>query len=710
MAGRKDQTREPVEGNEVLSVIQRRLLAKLPTEAEAAPAANAYQEIVTQMRRAYARSKAESQQAEEEGLALRNRLRAAYPFHPALIGLMRERWAAIPEFQRTRGALRFLAACLRAAHRAGKSRALLGPGDVPIHDPEVRLAFFKEVGQQPDFQAVLEQDFLGPNARVAQIDDRRAKQQPQEGARRPATRLATAILMYSFGGLRREGSKEGEILPPGITEAELLSVCVGPDLDSTTALACLKELSPTSSSGCLYLHFDGARYCFKKDPNITLLLEQEAEIVGRDQNGVRAEIQKMIEARLAGHHNAIVWPKEPGGIPDRDPSFLVAYLPLEFAARPPTDQETHARELLEKYGEKLRTYRNGLGLAIPTADQVEGLRKAVRYLLAADGVKAKAKQFKLTEEQLGELRERKSTEGLAAESALLKLYTEVWLPRAEGGGIALDKVPAGGRPLQTTLNDKKQAMLHERIVELITQVYKKVFDKTEPGKIVDLFRLGQGSPPQLGIAVSEVADGFFSYLGFPRLMTTAAIQKGIAKGIADGHFGYVTGPKPALSAAGKFEVAPEKVRFKVPILEDEIDLESGFLMLPQAIPQPEVKVCPKCGKDPCECPSVCPRCGQFPCACPAPCPKCGHAPCTCPAVCPRCGKSPCVCAKPETMVELTFTADRNELFTAWNAIANLADLAGNVTVTIHAESEEGFDKGKLQNGVLEPLREADLIE
>jgi hypothetical protein len=36
--------------------------------------------------------------------------------------------------------------------------------------------------------------------------------------------------------------------------------------------------------------------------------------------------------------------------------------------------------------------------------------------------------------------------------------------------------------------------------------------------------------------------------------------------------------------------------------------------------------------------------------------------------------------------------------------------AGNVAVTIHAESEEGFDHGKLQNGVLEPLREADLIE
>lgn len=64
----------------------------------------------------------------------------------------------------------------------------------------------------------------------------------------------------------------------------------------------------------------------------------------------------------------------------------------------------------------------------------------------------------------------------------------------------------------------------------------------------------------------------------------------------------------------------------------------------------------------------------------------------------------------ETTVDLSFTADRDALFSAWNAMANLADMAGQVHVTIHAESPAGFDKAKLDNGVLEPLREADLIE
>jgi len=65
---------------------------------------------------------------------------------------------------------------------------------------------------------------------------------------------------------------------------------------------------------------------------------------------------------------------------------------------------------------------------------------------------------------------------------------------------------------------------------------------------------------------------------------------------------------------------------------------------------------------------------------------------------------------PRTSVAVSFSANRNQLFTAWNAIASLADLAGKVSVTISAESESGSDKSELNNGVLEPLREADLIE
>jgi len=162
------------------------------------------------------------------------------------------------------------------------------------------------------------------------------------------------------------------------------------------------------------------------------------------------------------------------------------------------------------------------------------------------------------------------------------------------------------------------------------------------------------------------------------------VRKAVARGVGEDTLGYCSGSTPMLGDDGKFEVAPEKVRFGRQVADDEIDLDSGFMMLPTAIPQPA----PVPGPEP-----MPPGPGPVP---PGP----GPVP---PGPTPPPEQA-------ETRVQLSFAADRNALFTAWNAMANLADLAGQVRVTVEAESPKGFDKSKLQNGVLEPLREADLIE
>jgi hypothetical protein len=421
------------------------------------------------------------------------------------------------------------------------------------------------------------------------------------------------------------------------------------------------------------------------------LVEQEADVVARDEDLVRDKIKEMLEARLAGH-SVYIWPAKSGDVPDKDPQFLVAYMPLEFGAETKAEQQRLAKDIMEKYGDKPRSFRNGLGLAVPTADQIEVLRRAVRYLLAIERVKTKAKQHNLTDEQKGQLRERESTEKAAAESALLKLYTEVWLPKLNGSGIGIEPVSVGGRPLQTTLNEKKEARIHERVMELLTQVQKRVFDTVTPGKVAEFFKLGEGTPPKLGITTGEIVNGFYSFLGFTRLISEKVVAKAIAAGVEKRVFGYISGGAPTLGEDGKYQIALEKVCFDKTVAVDEIDLESGFIMLPQSIPQPASTPTPGAPL-PRTPPAIGPTVG-------------GAQPGTTPAPASQPGGTPA----PQTQVELTFTADRTQLFTAWNAVANLADMAGNVTVTVKAENPAGLDKAKLQNGVLEPLREADLIE
>src|SRR5690606_23418423 len=65
------------------------------------------------------------------------------------------------------------------------------------------------------------------------------------------------------------------------------------------------------------------------------------------------------------------------------------------------------------------------------------------------------------------------------------------------------------------------------------------------------------------------------------------VRRAIARGVGEGHFGYCSGTTPKLGSDGAFEVAPDKVRCGVTVSDDEIDLDSGFIMLPAAIPTPE---------------------------------------------------------------------------------------------------------------------------
>jgi hypothetical protein len=171
------------------------------------------------------------------------------------------------------------------------------------------------------------------------------------------------------------------------------------------------------------------------------------------------------------------------------------------------------------------------------------------------------------------------------------------------------------------------------------------------------------------------------------LTSKEIIQTTVSRGVQEGVFGYCTGAVPTLDPAGKYQVARSKVRFEVSIAADEVDLESGFIMLPCAIPSE---------------PATAP--GSIPTSC-GPTPQQESA--------TRIGTGSGTTAPPQASqkyVQFEFTANRDQLFTAWNALANLADLAGTVRVTAQAECEAGFDKNRLENGVFEPLRESNLIQ
>jgi hypothetical protein len=678
LTSRVDAKREPVVGDEILPVLRRRLLAESPDPGAAQAAAETFATEITRMRAAHALDEAARRAAEDDRLTLRDRIASAYPFHPALIDIMTERWASLPDFQRTRGALRFLAVCLHTVKREGQAEILLGPGDIPIEDEDVAHAFFTEVGQRESFKAVLKRDFTGPNARVKRIDERLAREHPSLSGVCPAMRIATAILSYSFGGLLRAGDEGGEPIAAGVTENELLAAVVGPDLDSLTAQAVLKDLREQ----CLFLHYDGAHYVFKTTPNVTQVLEDQATYVKPPE--IEAAIEEELSNRLAGRTAAILWPKRSDAIPDREPRFLLAYLPLDFAMLGDAAQEQHAQELLTQYRDRPRSYRNGLGLAVPERDQVEPLRRAMRYLKAIERVRSKRKSFNLTTAQMQQLKEREQTENTRFESAIRNLYQSVWLPvmgekAAEIHALEIKKVSLAGRPLRSQ-------GIHERLMELLTDVpSRRLFTSVTPEKIVELMRLGEGEEPVLAVGTDQIVGSFYSVLDFPRLESEAALRKAVADGVREGIFGYVgrTGQAEVnqLREKATYLVSSEVARIGVDLPEGRVDLRSAFIVLPQAIeteaptpstPPGTVVVTP--GPEP-----------QPPILPPVP---------------------PPVTA--QTAVRLSMRMTRQQLYASFNALANLADVAGSIRMKIEAQKLDGFDPNWLRNAVLEPLDEADV--
>ncbi|MBN2133793.1 MAG: ATP-binding protein [Sedimentisphaerales bacterium] len=685
LVSRVDQVREPVTGDEVLAVVKRRLLAEDPPSDAGQEVSKEYTKAVGGFLRARAETESARQDAESQAIEMRSRLEAAYPFHPSLIDVMNTRWTSIDAYQRTRGALRFLAACLHALKAGGGAKAMLGPGDINLSDGDVRNAMLKDLDPTQAYDPVIKSDITGANARAKRIDDRWAKETPAMANVRPAQRLATAILAFSFGGLKRgEGS---EVLPPGVTETELLTACLGPDLDSLTANSVLSDLR----NSCLYLHFDGLRYCFKKDPNVTKLIEDAEQEVARDPDSIRDRIREMLEARLAGRNEAVVWPATSQDLPDKEPRFLVGYMPLEIAGRNGGQQDDAAKAMLSKYGDAPRRYRNGVALAVPDKKPLESLRRAVRYLMAIDRVELKKTQYRLTKDQADQLKERKRTEEAAAETAFRQLYPAVWLPRAGTGGLLdLEKIEVGGRPLQAT-------GVHERVMELLTVVgTKKVHTTLKAPKVVERVKLGEaanpGEPVRLGVRLSDVLDSFYEVLEKPRIISADVLRRAIAEGVGDSTFAYTTGT-PTLGADGKYQVALAKVALGRTMSEDEVDLDSGFLMVPAAVPSPAEPATATGG---------------------------AAVTTTTPATTGAATASTTDGQQPtggggggatvRTAVRVRFAANRDQVFKSFPAIANLADKSdgGKINISVEGQASAGYDPNWLRNAVEEPLDEANI--
>ena len=130
---------------------------------------------------------------------LQRRFEACYPFHPATLSVFQRKWSALPQFQKTRGALAMLAQWISSASseqfKQARNEPLITLGSAPLHIPSFRETVLAQLGERR-LSTAIDVDLAGETARSKPLDA------DAKGSLRDIhKRVGTAMLFESSGGM-----------------------------------------------------------------------------------------------------------------------------------------------------------------------------------------------------------------------------------------------------------------------------------------------------------------------------------------------------------------------------------------------------------------------------------------------------------------------------------------------------------------------------
>lgn len=570
LVSRVDAKKEPVSGDEVMKVIQRRLFTDVGDPIVIQEIARQQAELFRKFRESYEDTNRGKQEVQQQANLLAERIQSSYPFHPDLLDLMFHRWGSLPSYQRTRGALQFLARVVYALRQAEDTSLLIGPGNIPFEDEGVRGVFFSQVGERERFNAVISADLIGRNAKVKAVDNRIAQDAPALSLLKVGTRLASAILLYSFGG--RGGEDRG------VVEQEVTAACLSPGLERNTIIATISDLREQ----LLYLHYVGRRYRFETKANLNkLVADEEGKIAADDVlDKIKTDLSKSLQNSRG---RVVLWPKDSMAISDHVPQFSIVYLNPDWAGKSDDAILSEALTWLEQRGNDKREYKNALAFVVPNKAQIDKARKGARTALAIASLIEQKIKYKFTAEDIAEFNTKDKEATTSVNAALRHLYDYILLPLPckDSNPIRLETID-----LQSQLNTSQN--LQERVLDVLKN---HVFESIKPTKLVQ--HAGLENSETGYIKGEELVSYFFRFPSLPKMLDASGIQNAVIEAVKQGLIGYV--PLMTIQPSGINPTVqnPRLISFDRVIPNDELDL-SGYLLSPSLVAQLRT---PVLGKD-----------------------------------------------------------------------------------------------------------------
>jgi len=498
ISGRIERVYTPVEGEEVYEVIRKRLFDEFGD-------LSIRRELAEELSGLY-RALGEDLPPEAKEARYKEKIIAAYPFHPELVDLLFDRWGSLPAFQRTRGVLRLLAEVVSDLYKKEDSSSLILPSNVDLSNPLIRRELVKHIGNE--YESVINADICGASSNSNRINNAMGSEYSKY---KIATGLSTAIFLYSFGKrgvaaqrVRLAFLRDG--MPPSISKvvAEALNKMV-------------EEL--------WYLHTDEARtnYYFVSQPNLNRIIVDKSESIA--DNGIEEDTHQILERISGSDLEVYLWPKTSGDIPDTKRVKLALIDPgHSFGAKDTTDFLTG---LYENYASSYRTYRNNVLFLCVDKSEYEGARKTIRRLLALRAIKDdRFITQTLTDENRKMLDGKLKDSDQEAAVRLAACYKHLIK------GNASTHLDLGLPPLGERLNVSRR--VRDRLKE-----EEMLLDKVAPKLILEKVLAKDEDRKKL----KDIWESFFRFTQLPLLDNENVLKNAVFQGVKNGTFGLLQDDK-----------------------------------------------------------------------------------------------------------------------------------------------------------------------
>ncbi len=498
--GRVELVETPVARDEVFGVLQQRLFEDLGNPRD-------HRRAVEAMIQYYEEFSFPEQYRTRE---YKERMLAAYPFHPELIDLLYNRWGPHPQFQRTRGALRLLALVVRQIWRARPNGTLLiQPYHIDLRDRNIRGDVIKLT--ERGMESVVNGDIL-EKARKIEIDLGREYASEELGQA-----IATCILLYGIHGATADSKLQGA------TEEEIRTAVLRPPLNP----ALVSEILPRLRERLWYLRWVDNRYQFTVRPNLNkVILDKEQELKEEDlDRGLQQYLQK-VAGRGAGIFEVLICPQEPEFIPDREHPSLVL---LPWNVQQP---EEWMRKAVERAGDGPRANRNMLVFLVPDLSHLPKLREALRRLMALERIKGSATFRNSLDETDREEVERQLRDKDHEVTAILKdMYQAIYRFGPDGPRKIEPRTPDIIKSGDLSEYVKKVLKDEGVLIQAVSPDY------LIHEKLVSL-------EPDRGTPISQIRTNFAGNLGSPLIPDpSTAVLHAVQQGVKEGKWRIKVGEK-----------------------------------------------------------------------------------------------------------------------------------------------------------------------